>query len=585
MSTKIASLFVEIGGDASGAKKALEQVKSGLGQAKETLGALRGMFGATSIGLGSLASIGVTMKQAFDFGEAGARIDQTADSFALMMEKIGAAPDLLSRLREASRGTISDMDLMSSTMTLTAGVSDELAKSMADAAPQLLEIAKAANKANPELGTTAFMYESLMKGIKRGSPMIIDNTGLILKIGEANEKYAQAIGKTVEQLTAEDKKQALLNATIAAGSNLMRQVGDDTNAQMDAFARLDTTTTNLSNTLKASFAPALADAAEGLNTLLTWHDTISNSFITHEAEVRKTADGYTEYIEEMIRAGEAAGITIKATQSGIEVYQLLGSQLQNVTDKYPILTRAQYYNQLSMQESDDHLSRLADQYRNAADGADSLASSTGNVTASLDTVMSSMREVTEEMLFQKAAADMDAAAALELGRAIGVIDEVSYYALSSLDELRSKYDSNADGAIDAAEAAAGYSDEVARLIDLQERLRDREVTYTVNFEYNGGPGTQDIAAQERNYGIDLNGNGIIGAKNGADFIVPAGHPNDSMLIGVSSGEHVQVTPASANPTAKREADPVRVELMATVNNKIDIEELAYRVAEVIRRRG
>jgi hypothetical protein len=41
----------------------------------------------------------------------------------------------------------------------------------------------------------------------------------------------------------------------------------------------------------------------------------------------------------------------------------------------------------------------------------------------------------------------------------------------------------------------------------------------------------------------LFGGGIPGFASGADFIVPGGFPNDTFLMGASSGEHVSVTPA------------------------------------------
>ena len=72
-------------------------------------------------------------------------------------------------------------------------------------------------------------------------------------------------------------------------------------------------------------------------------------------------------------------------------------------------------------------------------------------------------------------------------------------------------------------------------------ITDQHVKINIDINWNGefnGIGGAELAA-----GVDLNGNGIIGAAKGADFTVPRGYPNDSLLIGVSSGEHVNVTPA------------------------------------------
>ena len=166
---------------------------------------LKGIAVAGGAALGVLGAIAVAGKQAFEFGKQGAAITQTADSFDLLMEKVGATPGLLDDLRDASRGTISDFELMGSTATLLAGASGELATELANATPRLMEIAKAANKLNPALGDTAFMYNSIATGVKRAQPLILDNLGLTIKVGTANEQMAKKLGKTVEQLTASEK--------------------------------------------------------------------------------------------------------------------------------------------------------------------------------------------------------------------------------------------------------------------------------------------------------------------------------------------------------------------------------------------
>ena len=165
-------------------------------------------------------------------------------------------------MRDATLGTVDDMTLMSSTMTLLAGTSQELGSAMVGAAPQLLEIAKAANKLNPALGDTASLYQSLATGIKRSSPLILDNLGLTIKIGEANEQYAKSIGKTVEELTAEDKQMALLEETLRAGNRMIQQVGGSTEAMGDSFAKAETQIKNATDQLKKQFAPAIADVTK-----------------------------------------------------------------------------------------------------------------------------------------------------------------------------------------------------------------------------------------------------------------------------------------------------------------------------------
>ncbi|MHA2086469.1 MAG: hypothetical protein ACXABD_22220 [Candidatus Thorarchaeota archaeon] len=111
------------------------------------------------------------IQKAWDFAKHGAAVQQTEQSWDFLLKKLGTAPDILNKMRQEARGTVDDMTIMSSTMTLLAGTSDELGKALLEQSPQLLKIAKAANKLNPSLGDTAFLYESISKGIKRASPL------------------------------------------------------------------------------------------------------------------------------------------------------------------------------------------------------------------------------------------------------------------------------------------------------------------------------------------------------------------------------------------------------------------------------
>jgi hypothetical protein len=203
---------------------------------------------------GGVAAAGIaikTAKEAFDLAQEGAAIQQLEESFVRLNEKVFKTPDLLEDMQAATRNTVSPMKLMKGVMTLTAGASDEMAREFAEASPKLAEIAKAAQKLNPTLGDTAFLYDSIATGIKRSSPLILDNLGIVVKVGQANEAYAEKLGKTVEELTAMEKQQALLNATLEAGDQLINQVGGDVSSGMDKYAQMTTAVDILKDGMKS----------------------------------------------------------------------------------------------------------------------------------------------------------------------------------------------------------------------------------------------------------------------------------------------------------------------------------------------
>jgi hypothetical protein len=247
------------------------------------------------------------VQQFFEMGAEGAAITQTAKSFERLMKQLGAAPDILDRMREATGGTISDLELMSSTMTVMAGGSEELNRAMVASIPRILEIAKASNALNPTFGTTAFLFDSLMRGIKRTSPLMIDNAGVVLKVGQVTEAYAASLGKAADQLTTEERTMALLNGVLEQGQRMIDQVGGSTESAVDPISRFDAAAKNISDTFKTALAPAAANVADGMVALLTAGKKVDDLLSKHEKEVRATAKTYTAYHDEMVRAATAGG--------------------------------------------------------------------------------------------------------------------------------------------------------------------------------------------------------------------------------------------------------------------------------------
>lgn len=219
---------------------------------------------AKAAGVAAIA-VGVVMKKAFDLSQEGANIIQTNESFDRLITSFGLSPSIIDEMSAAVRGTVSELDLMSSTMTLAAGLSKEMGEEFVGNVPQLLEIAKAANKLNPSLGTTAFLFDSLATGIKRGSPLLIDNTGIVIKSGEANEAMARSLGKAVDELTAAEKQQATYNAVLEAGAAIIESVGGTVDSQSDAWARLSVNIEEQTAVFKTWFAEGILPTIQILN--------------------------------------------------------------------------------------------------------------------------------------------------------------------------------------------------------------------------------------------------------------------------------------------------------------------------------
>lgn len=80
-------------------------------------------------------------------------------------------------------------------------------------------------------------------------------------------------------------------------------------------------------------------------------------------------------------------------------------------------------------------------------------------------------EATAQMIYQQAAAGLDAGAALELARAMGVLSEQDYAVASTIQNLRNQFDENRDGMIDASEGAETYAARVAEVNNIVGALQ------------------------------------------------------------------------------------------------------------------
>ncbi len=258
-------LLKQLKKDLEGVDSTAKKSQGGLKGFTDKIGAMKGQIVAAGA---ILLGFGIAVKKTFDFARQGAAIGQLTQSFDGFLERAGITTDLLGELQEAAKGTIPDFELMTSVMTLVMGTTGGLQTALLEATPRLLEIAKAANKLNPALGSTTFLFESLARGIKRASPLILDNLGVVIKVGEAYQTYADSVGKTIANLTAIDKTQAVLNAALEAGIPLLDQAGGTTESLTDEYDKLSTNVVNSKNAFLVWLDTAIAPSIMGLNQLV-----------------------------------------------------------------------------------------------------------------------------------------------------------------------------------------------------------------------------------------------------------------------------------------------------------------------------
>lgn len=207
------------------------------GLAALTLGAIK--LGGALMQLGARGAIAEGVVFAFS------RIAAVADT---------SSDQLLGAMRQAAAGTVSDLDLMKRANLALAGAQGQTAKQIAQSLPRLLEISRAQARATGQ--DVNFLFESIVSGVKRTSPMLIDNTGIVLKVGAANEALAAKLNKTVEQLTDEEKQLALLNATLEAGQRAVELYGVKQRTAAELMSSFQVRISNFMDRLALAIQPA-----------------------------------------------------------------------------------------------------------------------------------------------------------------------------------------------------------------------------------------------------------------------------------------------------------------------------------------
>lgn len=286
------------------------------------------------------AVTGAALKQAFDLGEQGAEVLQVEASFNTLLQTLGGAPDTLNQMRAAAQGAVSDLELMSAANTLLIGTTGELGGALANAIPQLVAIAQAAHTLNPALGSTTFLFDSLARGLKRGSPLILDNLGIIVNLTDVYNQYADQLGTTADQLTEAEKTQALLNEVLAQGQVIIEQAGEASLGYTERIDRMQASLSNAANALKGEFAPAIANAADAVTYLLTGTDQINNALSAHAAEVSRTSVTYSEYSAELDRAANVAGYMVDAEGNLVRIHRTSVGATQEVVQANYRLTQS-----------------------------------------------------------------------------------------------------------------------------------------------------------------------------------------------------------------------------------------------------
>lgn len=268
----------------------------------------------------------------FAFGKSGAMVIQTSESFNTLTGSLGGSAELMNQLKAAAGGTVPELQLMTQANMALTGVSGEVQQALYGALPALLEMSRAATKAAPEIGSVDFVFQSLIRGIRRGSPLLIDNANIMVKAGTANEDYAASVGKTVEELTQEEKMLATMNAVLAQHDTLLQQAGGTLDSEVDRYSRMEAAIANVGDAFKERYAPFITQAADAIYYLIEGENIITAVIGEQIAGIDVRNTSYETYRQRLDELAEASHRTVLTQQEQIALdneQNLLRGEAQN----------------------------------------------------------------------------------------------------------------------------------------------------------------------------------------------------------------------------------------------------------------
>lgn len=245
---------------------ALAGVSKVIGAAFSVAGSLGGVLvnaageiaGAFGDALGT--ALKVTVGAAAVAGFASLRLALKAEALEPAFEKVAKAtgdsvPSALAKLRTATQGTISDLDLMRS-------ANEAVALRAAENVDQFGKLADVAIRLGRNVGRgPKDAINDLVVGLGRASPRILDNIGLQVQLEDAYGKGAAALGKNADALTDTEKRTALLNAVLDQAREKLSGQADTAGVVAVSLARAGASAENLGTSIGRIMLPAVEKLA------------------------------------------------------------------------------------------------------------------------------------------------------------------------------------------------------------------------------------------------------------------------------------------------------------------------------------
>lgn len=270
---------------------------------------------------GAIAGLGAIGAGIIKLTINAASLSQVRAAFDGIAQSAGTSGDaMLESLKKASGGMVDTQTLMQNFNNAAQLVSTDFAKKLPSAMGYLQKVSAAT-------GTSMdYMLNSLVTGVGRLSPMILDNLGIQVKLSEATATASHMFGVQADKLTKAQIQAGMMNVVLKKLHDNTAAMPDVTNTAAAATARLKTMFTDTRNAIGEALVPSL-------NELMTTIEPLVQSIIpgltAAIGQVGQFIFSLIPYILTGVRAFIAFASVVKSYQGAVQgIFAQIGQWIQ-----------------------------------------------------------------------------------------------------------------------------------------------------------------------------------------------------------------------------------------------------------------
>lgn len=250
LATLVVNLTANTGNFLSEMEKAenrTSKLMDGIGKNIQNLGTIA--LGGLGVAAGAVTGVGAALtKLAVD----AAPIENVRKAFEGLAESTGRGSDeMLEALEKSSAGMIAQRDLMMSFNKAAQLVGTDFAVQLPDAMKYLGKVAAATGQ---DMG---FMLDSLVTGVGRLSPMILDNLGIQVQLSEATARAAGMFGIEEKALTKAQIQAGMMSVVLEKLQINTAAIPDISNSAAAGIAQMQVQFQNVKDQIGMALLPIL----------------------------------------------------------------------------------------------------------------------------------------------------------------------------------------------------------------------------------------------------------------------------------------------------------------------------------------